>query len=199
MPVTGGSGRRPRAKPVKAAYSLHNQGVNRTKVEWLAHITRLAGRVCSNMRQRCRGLSVPVQHLQRLSAVLGRAALPDALGNIHACRDAAKAPYPTQDPGQRWGMPSPVLAAWRNCRNKDPFLYRRMRTRWRSGTFRVPRRIVLTLGACTAQAWHSRTWIHLQGMERGRRNQLRALKARHWEAGNRRKADTGRNCARIVR
>ena len=121
-----------------------------------------------------------------LPARLGRATLLDALGDIHACREAAKVPVRKAvwrrtegDEEERHRLYSLLK---QNRWTEDSFLHRHMRKRWKGGTSRVTNQIVLEPGAYTAKVRHGRAWVHMQGMERGRRIAI-PLREKHTPSG----------------
>ena len=121
-----------------------------------------------------------------LPARLGRATLLDALGDIHAGREAAKVPvkkavwHRTEgDEEERHRLYSLLK---QNRWTEDSFLHRHMRKRWKGGTSRVTNQIVLEPEAYTAQVRHGRAWVHIQGMERGQRIAI-PLREKHTPSG----------------
>ena len=188
------------AKPAKVTRILHSQDLNRSKYDRLVAIAALCGRVRGEAWQRCSGWST-ARHSSReirdawmaegydwhgLPARLGRATLLDALGDIHACREAAKVPVRKAiwrrtegDEEERHRLYSLLK---QNRWTEDSFLHRQMRKRWKGGTSRVKNQIVLEPGAYTTQVWHGHAWIHMQGMERGKRIAI-PLKEKHTPSG----------------
>ena len=175
------------ARPAKVTRILHSQGLNRAKFERLRQIAGLCGRVRSDAWQRCSGLSTAQQSAydirnewmaedydwHGLPARLGRATLLDALGDIHASREAAKVLvkkaiwHKTRgDDDERHRLYSLLK---QNRWDEDSFLHRQMRKKWRGGTSRVTNQIVLEPGAYTTRVWHGRAWIYMQGIERRQR------------------------------
>ena len=141
------------------------RALRRARYDRLVDIAALCGCVWGDARQRCRGLSTAQQSScglrnagmaegcdwQGLPAVLGRAALLDAPGDI---RKAIR----TRGDG-----------AERNRRDGAPFPHRQMRRQWKDGQSHATNRIGLEPGACTVQVRHGRAWVHMQGLERGPR------------------------------
>ena len=152
----------------------------------LAHIARLAGRIPSDVWQRCSGLSTARQSPRGirntwmvdgydwhgLPVVPGRVTQLDALSGIHACRNAAKVPvrkairHRTRGDGAECHRLYALLKE--NRWGEDFCLHRQMQKCWQGGTSRVTSQIVLEPGACTVQAWHGRPGLPAS-MERGQR------------------------------
>ncbi len=179
---------------------LHSRDLNRSKYDRLVEIAALCGRVRGDAWQRCSGWSTAQQSPREirddwmaeeydwhgLPARLGRATLLDALGDIHACREAAKVPvrkaiwHRTEgDEAERHRL---YALLKQNRWIEDSFLHRHMRKRWKGGTSRVKNQIVLEPGAYTAKVRHGRAWVHVQGMERGRRIAI-PLREKHTPSG----------------
>ena len=188
------------AKPAKVTRILHSRDLNRAKYNRLVAIAALCGRVRGDAWQRCSGWSTAQQSSREirdawmaegydwhgLPARLGRATLLDALGDIHACREAAKVPvrkaiwHRTEgDEEERHRLYSLLK---QNRWIEDPFLHRQMRKRWKGGTSRVKNQIVLEPGTYTTKIRHGRAWVHMQGMERGQRIAI-PLKEQHMPSG----------------
>ncbi len=188
------------AKPTKVTRILHSRDLNRSKYDRLVEIAALCGRVRGDAWQRCSGWSTAQQSPREirddwmaegydwhgLPAVLGRATLLDALGDIHASREAAKVPVRKAvwrrtegDEAERHRL---YALLKQNRWTEDSFLHRHMRKRWKGGTSRVTNQIVLEPGAYTAQVRHGRAWVHMQGMERGQRIAI-PLKGTHLPSG----------------
>ena len=175
------------AKPAKVTRILHSRDLNRAKYDRLFEIAALCRRVRSDAWQRCSGWSTAQQSPREirdawmaerydwhgLPARLGRATLLDALGDIHACREAAKVPVKKavwrRTEGDEEERHRLYALLKQNRWTEDSFLHRHMRKRWKGGTSRVTNQIVLEPGAYTAKVRHGRAWVHMQGMERGRR------------------------------
>ena len=121
-----------------------------------------------------------------LPARLGRATLLDALGDIHASREAAKVPVKKavwrRTEGDEEERKRLYALLKQNRWTEDSFLHRHMRKRWKGGTSRVTNQIVLEPGAYTAKVRHGRAWVHMQGMERGRRIAI-PLREKHTPSG----------------
>ncbi len=174
-------------KASKVTRILHSQDLNRAKYDQLEVMTGLAARVRTDAWQRCSGLTAASQSAyeirnawmaegydwQGLPARLGKATLADALGDIRACREAAKVPvkkaiwHKTRGNGEERHRLYALLK--RNRWDEDSFLHRQMRKQWKGGTSRVTNQIVADAGSYTTKVWHGRAWVHLQGMERGQR------------------------------
>ncbi len=175
------------SKPTKVTRILHSRDLNRSKYDRLVEIAALCGRVRGDAWQRCSGWSTAQQSPREirddwmaegydwhgLPARLGRATLLDALGDIHACREAAKVPVKKavwrRTEGDEEERHRLYALLKQNRWTEDSFLHRHMRKRWKGGTSRVTNQIVLEPGAYTAKVRHGRAWVYMQGMERGRR------------------------------
>ena len=175
------------AKPAKVTRILHSQDLHRAKYDRLIAIAALCGRVRADAWQRCSGLSTAPQSAYAirnvwmaagydwhgLPAVLGRASLLDALGDINACREAAKVPvkkaiwHKTMGNAEERHRLYSLLK--RNQWDADPFLHRQMRKQWKGGHSHCTNQIVLEPGAYTAKVWHRRAWLYMQCLERGQR------------------------------
>ena len=164
-----------------------SQGLHRAKYEGLTLIAVLCGRVRTDAWQRCSGLTAAQQSAydirnawmaedydwHGLPARLGKATLADALGDIRACREAAKVPvkkaiwHRTRGNGEERHRLYSLLK--RNRWDEDPFLHRQMRKQWKGGISHCTNQIVADTDSYTAKVWHGRAWIYLQGLERGQR------------------------------
>ncbi len=174
-------------RQAKVTRILRSQGLNQAKYDRLARIAGLCGRVRSDAWQRCSGLSTVRQFhydirdawmaegygWHGLPARIGKATLADALGDIRACREAAKVPvkkaiwHRTRGDGAERHRLYSLLK--QNRWDEDPFLHRQMRKQWKGGQSRVTNQIVADADSYTAQVWHGRAWLYLQGLERGQR------------------------------
>ena len=188
------------AKPTKVTRILHSRALNRSKYDRLVEIAALCGRVRGDAWQRCSGWSTAQQSPRAirddwmaegydwrgLPARLGRATLLDALGDIHACREAAKVPVRKavwrRTEGDEEERHRLYALLQQNRWTEDSFLHRHMRKRWKGGTSRVKNQIVLEPGTYTAKVRHGRAWVHMQGMERGQRIAI-PLREKHTPSG----------------
>ncbi len=175
------------AKPEPVTRILRSQSLNRDKFKRLQAMATLRRRVRADAWQRCSGLSTAPRSAYAirnawmaegydwhgLPAMLGRAPLLDALGDINACREAAKLPvkkaiwHKTRGDGAERHRLYSLLK--RNQWGEDPFLHRQMRKQWKGGHSHCTHQIVLEPGAYTAKVWHGRAWIYTQCLERGQR------------------------------
>ena len=121
-----------------------------------------------------------------LPARLGRATLLDAPGDIHASREAAKVPVrkavwhrtegDEEERHRLYALPSRTAGPrTRSCTGTCGSGGRAAPRAWTN-------QIVLEPGAYTAKVRHGRAWIHMQGMERGRRIAI-PLRERHTPSG----------------
>ena len=161
--------------------------MHKAKYDRLHDMAALCGRVRADAWQRCRGLSTAPQSVYAirnawmaegydwhgLPARLGKAALSDALGDIAAARDAAKVPVKKAIRHRTRGNPEERHRLYsllkRNRWDEDSFLHRQMRRQWQGGSSHCTNQIVADTGSYTTKVWHGRAWVHLQGLERGRR------------------------------
>ncbi|MXZ42466.1 MAG: transposase, partial [Caldilineaceae bacterium SB0666_bin_21] len=168
------------ARPAKVTRILHSRDLNRAKYDRLVEIATLCGRVRGDAWQRCSGWSTAQQSPREirddwmaegydwhgLPARLGRATLLDALGDIHAGREAAKVPVRQavwrRTEGNEEERHRLYALLKQNRWTEDSFLHRHMRKRWKGGTSRVTNQIVLEPGAYTAKVRHGRAWVHMQ-------------------------------------
>ena len=175
------------AKPAKVTRILHSRDLNRAKHDRLAAMAARCGRVRADAWQRCSGLSTARQsHYEirdawmaegcdwhGLPARLGKATLADALGDIKACREAAKVPVRKairhRTRGDRQERHRLYSLLKQNRWDEDPFLHRQMRKRWQGGVSRYTNQIVADSGSYTTKMWHGHAWVYLQGLERGQR------------------------------
>ena len=160
----------------------------------------LCGRVRSDAWQRCSGLSTVQQsHYEirdawmaeghdwhGLPARLGKATLADALGDIRACREAAKVPVRKairhRTRGDRQERHRLYSLLKQNRWDEDPFLHRQMRKRWKGGVSHCTNQIVADADSYTTRVWHGRAWVYLQCLERGQRIAI-PLKEKHPPTG----------------
>ena len=188
-------------KTAKVTRILHSQGLHKAKFDRLTRIAALCGRVRGDAWQRCSGLSTAPQSVYEirnawmaesynwhgLPARLGKATLSDALGDIAAARDAAKVPVKKAIRHRTRGNPEERQRLYsllkRNRWEEDSFLHRQMRKQWQGGTSRVTNQIVADTSSYTTKVWHGRAWVHLQGLERGRRIAI-PLRGTHLPTGN---------------
>ena len=174
-------------KTAKVTRILPSQGLHKAKFDRLTRIAALCGRVRGDAWQRCSGLSTAPQSAYAirnawmaegygwhgLPARLGKATLSDALGDIAAARDAAKVPVKKAIRHRTRGNPAERQRLYsllqRNRWDEDAFLHRPMRKQWQGGASHCTNQIVADTGSYTTKVWHGRAWVHLQGLERGRR------------------------------
>ena len=171
----------------KVTRILYSRDLNRAKYDRLYGIAALCARVRGDAWQRCSGLSAARQSAYEirnawmaaaydwhgLPAVLGRATLLDALGDIKASREAAKALVRKAVWNHTRGRPAERQRLYSLLKQdrwgEDAYLHRHMRRRWKGGTSRCSNQIVLEPSAYKTQVWHGRTWLYVKGMARGER------------------------------
>ena len=171
----------------KVTRILYSRDLNRAKYDRLHGITALCARVRGDAWQRCSGISAARQSAYEirnawmaadydwhgLPAVLGRATLLDALGDIKASREAAKASVRKAIWNHTRGCPAERKRLYsllkRDRWDEDAYLHRHMRRKWKGGTSRCSNQIVLEPNAYETQVWHGRTWLYVKGVARGER------------------------------
>ena len=175
------------AGKAKATRILHSRGLHRVKYDRLTDVAALCARVRADAWQRSSGLATAQQSAYAirdewmadgyawhgLPARLGKATLADALGDIKACREAAKVPVKKAIRRRTRGNPKERqrLYSLLKCNrwDEDRFLHRQMRRSWKGGVSHCTNQIVVDPGSYTTKVWHGRAWVFVQGPVRGER------------------------------